>query len=122
MWVPLVENREHEKEGANYFVQKHITNILAVDPAIDTLLLACTHYPLLQNKIQQFLPEGVKLLSQGKIVAQSLKEYLVRHPEIESNITKKGNRTFYTTDSTEDFDNKATVFFGEEVRSQHLNL
>lgn len=122
MWVPLVENNEHQTEGADYFIQKHINNILTRNKNIDTLLLACTHYPLLKEKIEKQLPKYVQLVSQGEIVAESLKDYLNRHPEIESKILKGAQRTFYTTDSTEDFDNKASIFFGEPVMSSHLNL
>jgi glutamate racemase len=122
MWVPLVENNEHQTEGADYFVQKHINNILSRNQNIDTLLLACTHYPLLKEKIEKYLPKNIKLVSQGEIVAESLKDYLHRHPEIETNIFKEKKRIFYTTDSTQDFNNKATIFFGERVQSNHLDL
>ncbi|HEU4632868.1 MAG TPA: glutamate racemase [Flavisolibacter sp.] len=122
MWVPLVENNEHTGKGADYFVEKYINNILSKNADIDTLLLACTHYPLLTEKIEKHLPSHVKLLSQGEIVAESLKDYLRRHPEIETKITKQGKREFYTTDAPEDFDNKATVFFGERVKSGHVDL
>jgi glutamate racemase len=122
MWVPLVENNEHTSEGADYFIEKHVHNILSKNKNIDTLLLACTHYPLLKEKIENHLPPHVKLLSQGEIVTDSLKDYLHRHPEIETKISQQGRRTFYTTDAPEDFDNKATVFFGERVRSEHVDL
>jgi glutamate racemase len=122
MWVPLVENNEHQSEGADYFIEKHIHNILSRNKEIDTLLLACTHYPLLKQKIEKHLPKNVKLVSQGEIVAESLKDYLNRHPEIESKISKEGERIFYTTDSAEDFNNKATIFFGERVEARHLDL
>jgi glutamate racemase len=122
MWVPLVENNEHQTEGADYFVQKHINNILSRNKNIDTILLACTHYPLLKEKIEKHLPQHVKLLSQGEIVAQSLKDYLNRHHEIESKISKEGQRTFYTTDSAEDFNSKASIFFGETINASHIDL
>jgi glutamate racemase len=122
MWVPLVENNEHTSEGADYFIQKHIGSILSRNKDIDTLLLACTHYPLLKEKIEKHLPAHVKLLSQGEIVTASLQDYLNRHPEIEIGISKKGKRELYTTDAPEDFDNKATIFFGEKVQSRHLDL
>ena len=122
MWVPLVENKEHLSEGADFFVQKNIRNIFAKNPSIDVLLLACTHYPLLKDKIQQYLPENVQLVSQGEIVAASLQHYLQRHAEIETKISKNGSRRFFTTDSTEDFDHHATTFFGEPVRSEHVDL
>jgi glutamate racemase len=122
MWVPLVENNEHQKEGADYFIKENIDNILALNKNIDTLLLACTHYPLLREKILKYVPDHVKVISQGEIVANSLRDYLHRHPEIEKKIAKTSNRTFYTTDSIDDFDNKATIFFGEQIRSKHLDL
>jgi glutamate racemase len=122
MWVPLVENNEHQSEGADYFIEKHINNILSRNKNVDTLLLACTHYPLLKEKIEKHLPKNVKLVSQGQIVAESLKDYLYRHPEVETKISKEGKRVFYTTDSTEDFNNKATIFFGESVEAKHLDL
>jgi len=122
IWVPLVENNEHQSEGADYFIKKHINNILSRDKNIDTILLACTHYPLLKEKIEKHLPENVKLVSQGEIVAHSLKDYLDRHIEIEAKISKTGKRLFYTTDSTEDFNNKATIFFGGAVKAMHLDI
>ena len=122
MWVPLVENNEHNTEGADYFVRKHINNILSRDKTIDTLLLACTHYPLLKEKIERYLPEGVKLLSQGEIVAGSLKDYLQRHPEIETQLSAQGKRIFFTTDSADDFTSKASLFFGESVGGRHVDL
>ena len=122
MWVPLVEAGEYDKPGADYFVEKHIRNIFSAAGNIDTLLLACTHYPLLKNKIERLLPEGITLLTQGQIVADSLADYLQRHPELESRCSKNGQRAFYTTDSTEDFDNHASIFFGQDVQSKHLDL
>lgn len=122
MWAPLVENNEHLDEGADYFVEKHIKRIMNNNPDIDTLLLACTHYPLLQEKIKKFLPESVQVIAQGEIVARSLQDYLHRHPEIENRITKNGERLFYTTDSAEDFNTNATIFFGSAVKSKHLEL
>jgi len=122
IWVPLVENNEHQSEGADYFIKKHINNILSRDKNIDTILLACTHYPLLKEKIEKHLPENVKLVSQGEIVADSLKDYLHRHVETETKISKTGKRLFYTTDSTEDFNNKATIFFGGTVEAMHLDI
>lgn len=122
MWVPLVENNEHTSPGADYFIQKNIRQIFEKGKDIDVLLLACTHYPLLKEKIQQNLPAGIQLISQGEIVANSLINYLERHPEIEEKCSQQGKRVFYTTDSAEDFDNHASVFFGEPVQSKHLDL
>ncbi len=122
MWVSLIENGEYDSPGADYFVQQHLTRLMAQSPGIDTLLLACTHYPLLINKIRQYVPDGVTILSQGSIVANSLADYLHRHPELEMQCSKNGRRQFLTTDSTDDFDRQATVFYGEAVRSVHQGL
>lgn len=122
MWVPLVENNEHQSHGADFFVKKNIKEIFDKGPTIDVILLACTHYPLLKQKIEEYLPIGVKLISQGEIVADSLEDYLMRHPEMEKLCSKNGGRSFYTTDSTEDFDNHATLFFGQPVQSKHIDL
>ncbi len=119
MWVPLVENNEHLSDGAEYFVKKNLQHIFEKGETIDVLLLACTHYPLLKEKIEEHLPVGVKLLSQGEIVAESLADYLQRHPLLEALCSKSGSRQFFTTDSTEDFDNHAAIFFGEPVQSQY---
>ncbi len=122
MWVPLIENNEQHTEGASYFIKKDVQNLLQQNPSIDTILLACTHYPLLTESIQQLLAKNVTILSQGKIVANSLKDYLGRHPEIENNCSKNQQMQFYTTDSTQDFDNHAINFFGKNVKSTHLSL
>ena len=122
MWVPLVENHEYDKPGADYFIQQHLRRLFEQAPDIDTLLLACTHYPLLMEKIQAFAPSDTTILSQGTIVAASLKEYLHRHPEIEQRCSKQATQTFYTTDSVIDFDNHASIFFGEKLQSKHLEL
>ncbi len=122
LWVPLIENNEHFDGGADFFVKKNLESIFKKRSDIDVILLGCTHYPLLNEKIRKYLPQGVKLISQGQIVAASLADYLKRHPEIETRCSKNGSRVFYTTDSTEDFDNHATIFFGEAVRSRHVDL
>jgi glutamate racemase len=122
MWVPLIENNEHTGHGADFFVKKHLHNIFEKGETIDVLLLACTHYPLLREKIEEYLPVGVKLLSQGEIVADSLADYLLRHPEIESRCARNGKREFYTTDATTDFDSHAAVFYGSPVQSRHIDL
>lgn len=122
MWVPLIENNEHHSHGADFFVKKHLHNIFQKGENIDVILLACTHYPLLKEKIEEHLPVGVKLISQGEIVADSLRDYLYRHPEIEAKCSKKEERIFFTTDSTEDFDDHAGIFFGEKIFSRHVDL
>ena len=122
MWVPLVENNEHHSHGADFFVKKNLHQIFEKGENIDVLLLACTHYPLLREKIEEYMPVGVKLISQGGIVADSLADYLLRHPEMEKQCSKNGQRVFYTTDSTEDFDNHAAIFYGDPISSKHLDL
>ena len=122
MWVPLVENNEHPNHGADYFVKRNIHNIFEKGETIDVILLACTHYPLLKEKIEEYLPIGVKLISQGELVANSLQDYLRRHPEIETKCSQSSKVIFYTTDSTEDFDNHASLFYGEKVSCQHINF
>ena len=122
MWVPLIENGEHLSPGADYFIQKHLTNLLTAAPDVDTLLLACTHYPLLKSKIEMVVPPGVKVVSQADIVAHSLADYLQRHPEIEKRLTKEGQRLFYTTDSATDFNEKGSLFFGSPLQAQHIDL
>lgn len=122
MWVPLVENNEQHSHGADFFIKKNIHNIFEKGENIDVLLLACTHYPLLKEKIEEYLPVGVKLVSQGEIVADSLRDYLNRHPDMESRCSKNGQRVFYTTDSTEDFDSHASVFFDKPVSSEHIDI
>jgi len=120
MWVPLVENNEHESEGADYFIRKNIQRLLQQKESIDTVLLACTHYPLLRHKIRQFLPEDIQMLVQGEIVAGSLADYLQRHPELESRISQNGDIHFFTTDASADFDAHAAIFFGKNVKSQQV--
>lgn len=122
MWVPLIENNEYNSPGADFFVEKYLNNLLFDKPTIDTLILGCTHYPLLWNKIIKFLNTDIKLISQGPIVAESLKDYLKRHPEIDTKCSKNQIYKFYTTDSTDLFDKQATIFFGENIKSEHLSL
>jgi len=122
MWVPLVENREHESDGADYFVRKNISNILAADPLIDTLALACTHYPLLEPKIRQWLPQGVTLFSQGDCVAASLKDYLLRHPEMSNRLSCSGLCRFLTTESVEKFSEVASIFLNRPIEVSQITL
>ncbi len=122
MWVPLVENNEHEQHGADYFIKKNIDELIKKNRKIDTVLLACTHYPLLMKKICEYMPVDVKVVSQGAIVANSLEDYLFRHPDIESKIGKFAERHFYTTDDTADFDAQAEKFYGESVQSVFAEL
>ncbi len=121
LWVPLIENSEYDKPGADYFVKQYLDQLLAQCTDIDTILLACTHYPLLQQKIEAYLPDYIRVIPQGDIVAHSLQDYLQRHPEMDSRLTKNANRQFFTTtDDTADFDQHATLFFSEQVVSQYV--
>jgi len=122
MWVPLIENGEHLGAGADYFVTKYITELLQKSAHIDCILLACTHYPLLIPKIEQHLPDDIKLLVQGDIVANSLVDYLKRHPEMENRLTKNKRRKFYTTGDVVTFDQHASVFLGEEISAEKTML
>lgn len=122
MWVYLVEHNHLEGEGADFFVHQNIHRILEKDPQIDTVLLACTHYPLLEKTIRKFLPETIALVSQGALVAHRLEDYLHRHAEIESLLFKNNQREFATTDEAAIFDEQATLFFGESVNSRHISL
>jgi glutamate racemase len=122
IWVPLVEYNEYLSEGADFFVKKYLDQLLSQAPDIDTILLACTHYPLLIDKMKNHLPEHITVVPQGGIVAASLQDYLQRHPEMENRLTRNGDMHFYTTDSTEDFDAHASIFFGQRVQSSYLHL
>ena len=123
LWVPLIENNEHDTPGADYFVRAYTGQLMSQSAGIDTVLLGCTHYPLLKDKIAANLPPGTRIISQGEIVAGSLADYLQRHPEIEARCSRNGGfLRFYTTDSTEDFDNHASIFYGTGLRSAHVAL
>ncbi|MDB5286949.1 MAG: glutamate racemase [Mucilaginibacter sp.] len=123
LWVPLIENGEYDKPGADYYVQLYLDQLMQQSPNIDTILLACTHYPLLKDKIKAHLPTHVNVVAQGDIVASSLVDYLKRHTEIEQTLTKNGNRQFYTTiDDTTTFDHHASLFFNDEVKSEYVDV
>jgi glutamate racemase len=122
MWVPLVENDEIDNEGANYFVRKKVEALFAQSANIDTILLACTHYPLLMPLIRQFVPSNVRVLSQGKIVASSLKEYMERHPSMAEKCSKGGEATFLTTDAPESFEKQGTKFYGQRITASRVHL
>jgi glutamate racemase len=122
MWVPIVENNEIGTEGAEYFIKKNIENILQKDKDLDTLVLGCTHYPLLIDTIQKFVPKNISILQQGEITAEKLKAYLLRHPEIERKLTKYATLQFLTTESAENFNGKAALFMGHKVEATHVHL
>jgi glutamate racemase len=122
MWVPLVENGEHESKGAEYFVRKNLDHLFASDPEIDTLILGCTHYPLLLPLILHNLPKGVHLVSQGAYVAQSLINYLERHPDLAARCRKGGHIHYLTTESVQKFEENASIFIKHPVRAEHVRL
>ena len=122
MWVPLVENNESEGDGADYFVKKYLDSILDKDPLIDTLLLGCTHYPLLLNKIKSYLSHTVTAIPQGEYVAHSLKDYFSRHPEMELACTKNGQVRYFTTESPQKFSETATIFLNKEIDVERITL
>ena len=122
LWVPLVENNEYDSSGADYFIKKDLHELLNISGKIDTILLACTHYPLLMKKIKKFSPKNIIIISQGEIIAQSLADYLSRNAEIEARCSRNGSVRFFTTDSTQDFDRHSAIFFSKTVTSQHVDL
>lgn len=122
MWVPLVENQKFDSPGADYFIKENLDSLFIKDPDIDTLILGCTHYPLLLDKIKQYAPEGVKVISQGEYVASSLKDYLHRHPDMESVCTKSGQTRYFTTENVSKFSEAATFFLNKEITAERIEL
>jgi glutamate racemase len=122
MWVPLVENDETSNPAADYFVHKNIDSLFRKDPEIDTVILGCTHYPLLLPAILKFLPSNITVIEQGPIVANSLADYLVRHPEIEQNCSAGSSVHFYTTESDEIFKARAGKYFGKPISAEKISL
>jgi glutamate racemase len=122
MWVPLIENNEYASPGADFFIKKDLDKLMDQSKDIDTILLACTHYPLLMDKIRKYLPESFTIVSQGEIVARSLISYLQRHPEIEQHCSKNGRIQLYTSDSPKEFDSHTINFFGKQLTSSHVSI
>lgn len=122
MWVPLIEYGEYENEGADYFIEKYIDRLFTADPLIDTLILGCTHYPIIASRIEKFLPQGVKLVCQGDYVAESLASYMDRHPEMDARCTRGGTTRFYTTEAAEKFAESASVFLRQQIEVESLEL
>ena len=127
MWVPLIESGEHLNAGADYFVEKYLTELLTRDPLIDTIILGCTHYPLLQDKIEDFLKRTnrqISVIAQGAIVANSLQDYLLRHPDIAERAKMGGKQTitYLTTESATKFAESASIFLSEPIKAQHIEL
>lgn len=122
MWVPLVENNESQNEGADYFIRKYIDQLQSKDPQIDTVILGCTHFPLLLPKIRQYLAKDIHIISQGEYVAESLKDYLRRHPEMNAKCTRDGSCLFYTTEAEEKFSESASTFLNQQISVKHITL
>ena len=122
LWVPLIENGEQDKPGADYFVKSYLDQLFSQSTDIDTLLLACTHYPLLADKISAFMPKGVNIVSQGAIVAKSLAKYLESHPDLAQKCSQSGQLSFYTTDNPQAFELQASTFFGQKIAANHTDL
>jgi len=121
MWVPIIENGESKSDGADFFVKQYCDALMAKDPLIDTVILACTHYPLLKDKIERYLPSGVNIISQGPIVAASLKDYLSRHTDIEAGISKGGNCSFHTTEQSAKFTKNASIFLDASISAETIS-
>lgn len=125
MWVPLVENNESQSEGADYFIRQHIERLLQKDPLIDTILLGCTHYPLLMDKIRKFTPSHIRIIAQGEYVAESLQDYLKRHPEMDNLCSQGGTCRFLTTESEQKFKESASIFLSQtnqELKVETISL
>lgn len=122
MWVPLIENHQHESLAGKMFIEDDVKNLLSKDPLIDMIVLGCTHYPIVKEYIESIVPTNVQVVSQGSIVAEKLSLYLDNHPEIEEKCAKSGQVTFLTTENAEDFDRKAALFYPEGISSKHIKL
>lgn len=122
MWVPLVENNEIDSVGTDYFVKKNIDNLLSKDPELDSIILACTHYPLLLPVIKKYVPENIKLLEQGKVVSKKLVDYLERHVEIRKKCSKSGIVKYLTTENTDIFEKNANIFIGKQIKCQKITV
>lgn len=122
MWVPLIENNEHKGAGANFFIKKYVNELLVQDKEIDLVILGCTHYPLIKDEIEKMVPPGVEVLSQGEIVAKSLKEYLLKHKEMDIRCTKGSKIQYFTTESPEKFRSSASIFLNDVIECQHIDI
>ena len=121
-WVPLVEYNEADSPGADYFVKKRIDQLLRLDPQIDTVILGCTHYPLLLPKIHKYMPRGIRIIAQGEYVATSLQSYFQRHPDMEQRCTKNGQTRYLTTENPERFKEQAQIFLHEDIEVENVVL
>ena len=122
IWVPLVESGESQSDGADFFVRRHVENLLSKDSLIDTIILGCTHYPLLLDKIRKYVPDGIRIVSQGEYVSSSLKLYMERHPEMDARCTKGASCRYYTTESVDTFLPNASIFLNSVVDADSISL
>lgn len=122
IWVPLVESGESQSEGADYFVRRHVENLLSKDSLIDTIILGCTHYPLLLDKIRKYVPDGIRIVSQGEYVSSSLRQYMERHPEMDARCTKGASCHYFTTESVDTFLPNASIFLNSVVDADSISL
>ena len=122
IWVPLVEDNTFNTPGGELFIEQNLASILAKDPRIDTLILGCTHYPILMEQIRKFVPDTVNIIAQGEFVADKLVDYLKRHPEMADNCSKNGEVVYYTTENPRSFEEKASLFLDEEILAEQIHL
>lgn len=122
IWVPLVEAGESRSDGADFFVKRHIDSLLSKDSKIDTVILGCTHYPLLLDKIRKYVPDGITIVSQGDYVAASLRDYMKRHPDMDARCTKGGSCSYFTTESVDTFLPNASIFLNSAIEASSVSL
>ncbi|MFY7989979.1 MAG: glutamate racemase [Fluviicola sp.] len=122
MWVPLIENNQHQSPGGQFFIQQDLLQLLEKDPKIDTILLGCTHYPIVKAQIEAALPEHIRVIAQGSIVAASLADYLIRHPEMDDRCSKGGNVRYWTTENAQAFSEKASTLMQMPIQAEHIHL
>ena len=122
LWVPIIENNEADSPGADYFVKKRLDHLMRLDPEIDTVILGCTHYPILMPKILKHIQPGVRIVPQSEYVAESLQAYLMRHPNINRKITQNGRCQYYTTENPDKFKESAQIFLHEKINVKHIDL
>lgn len=122
MWVPLIENGKHTSVAGQLFIKEDVEELLSNDPEIDVIILGCTHYPILKSYIESIVPDHITVVAQGPIIAEKLEDYLSRHPEMETKCSKNGKVHFLTTENSNDFDKKASMFLGSEIKSEHIKL
>jgi glutamate racemase len=122
MWVPLIENNQHQSPGGQFFIQQDLLQLLEKDPKIDTILLGCTHYPIVKAQIEAALPEHIRVIAQGSIVAASLADYLIRHPEMDDRCSKGGNVRYWTTENAQAFSEKASALMQMPIQAEHIHL